>query len=294
MKNKTLKLPILIIAISVIVAIIACLLTCIIKTPTITTHDFNYSVTYKLDGETKTVNGVYRCEYSSENENYYPLERYYSGHFLEDNSGYPESLTIAKKGDLQLRIIIIFADDYLMGDKHEEVSEDPYLAVYDKEGCEYTDYETLEQFDAELVSWEMPNPIENTFKFNGFSYMHALSMIVMLVIGVLAIISTIIFVKKDSLITLRALDKISIPFNFIIGFLAIPFITLVVFLMELFVTGDEFIYQLDLCIPALTAFTIATSIALRRKGYSKLGFIIQFIGPALFLLSVILEELVMG
>jgi hypothetical protein len=45
MKIKTLKLPLIIIAIGVIVAIIGSLLTCINKTPTITSSAFNYAVT---------------------------------------------------------------------------------------------------------------------------------------------------------------------------------------------------------------------------------------------------------
>ena len=181
MKIKTLKLPLIIIAIGVIVAIIGSLLTCINKTPTITSSDFNYSVTYKLNGETKTVTGVYRCNYYAENEKLDPLERWYNGQFLgETVNDYPKSLILEKKGDYELQIIFIFDCDYLMGDSSDNESYDPYLAVYDIEGAEYSESEYLEQFDAEIISWEMPEPIENTFKFNGFSYLYELSMFVML------------------------------------------------------------------------------------------------------------------
>ena len=49
MKNKSLKLPIIIIAIGIIIAIVACLLLSMQKTPTVTKQDFNFSITYKLD-----------------------------------------------------------------------------------------------------------------------------------------------------------------------------------------------------------------------------------------------------
>ena len=42
-------------------------------------------------------------------------------------------------------------------------------------------------------------------------------------------------------------------------------------------------------IPALTAFTIAASVSLRRKGLTRVGFFIQLIGPALFFLMIALE-----
>ena len=64
MKNKNLKLPIIIIAIGIIIAIAAGLLASIQKTPTITNQDFDFSITYKLDGETKTLNGVYSSHFT--------------------------------------------------------------------------------------------------------------------------------------------------------------------------------------------------------------------------------------
>ena len=47
---------------------------------------------------------------------------------------------------------------------YDDIPE-PYLAVYDNKGVEYSDMETLEKFGAELISWEMPQPIENSFRF---------------------------------------------------------------------------------------------------------------------------------
>ena len=32
--------------------------------PAVTEQDFNYSVTYKIDGETKTFSGVYTCRFT--------------------------------------------------------------------------------------------------------------------------------------------------------------------------------------------------------------------------------------
>jgi hypothetical protein len=57
------KLPIIIIVIGMIVAIVSCLLTGILQEPVIKEHDFEYAVTYRLDGEVNTFNGVYKCSF---------------------------------------------------------------------------------------------------------------------------------------------------------------------------------------------------------------------------------------
>jgi hypothetical protein len=57
--------------------------------------------------------------------------------------------------------------------------------------------------------------------------------------------------------------------------------------MQITMSGDELLYQIALCIPALTAFTIAASVALRRIRFTKAGFFLQFVGPVLFMLPLI-------
>ena len=73
--------------------------------------------------------------------------------------------------------------------------------------------------------------------------------------------------------------------------LAIPFATICTVLLQLTVDGDSILYQIYLCIPALTAFTVAASIALRRNAYTKTGFFIQFVGPVLFFVPLVLESI---
>lgn len=297
MKNR-LKLPVIILAAGIIACVVACLLTGILKTPTITQHDFHYSATYQLNGETKTLEGIYRCEFVSTGEGIDPLNRYYIGFYPEaHDQSWPDSHILAQKGDQTLEIVFIFSDDFLMGDSYpgdtySDVMPEPYLAVYTSEGYEYSDEESLAQFDAQLISWEMPEAIENSFVFAGFSILHSGSMLVMLLIGIAMILACAIAVKKEQDLSYKALDKISVVLNFLVGLVALPFITLVVALMPIYVSGEELIYQIDLCVPALTAFTIAASIALRRKGFPKTGFFIQFAGPALFILLAFAEALV--
>lgn len=297
MSNRSFKIPAIIIAIGLVLCLIACLAAGVIKAPTITEQDFNYAATYQMDGETKTIEGVYRVRFVSTGVGTDPHYRYYEGCYLSDpTSSEPKDHIIAKKDGLELRVVFIFSNDYLMGDgyigeAYYDAIPEPYIAAYDNMGVEYTDMETLEKFGAELISWETPQPIENSFCFSGFVMLHDGSMMLMLLVGILTIVACMIFVKRDKTVPYTALDKVSIVFNFLVVFMALPFMTLVVLLMPLYVSGDEIIYKLDLCVPAITVLSVAASLSLRRKGHSVTGFCVQFAGPVLFAILAVLESI---
>ncbi|MBR5774617.1 MAG: hypothetical protein IKY44_07185, partial [Clostridia bacterium] len=144
MKNKCSKLPVIIIAIGLVLAIAASIIASVVRTPVITEHDFNYSATYKLNGETKTLNGVYSCRFEEAD----PIDRYYDGAYLSDYSeDKSSSHVVATKDNLQLCIVFIFTPGYLMGDgdlddEYSDAVSEPYIAVYDaNEGYEYHDPE---------------------------------------------------------------------------------------------------------------------------------------------------------
>ena len=287
MKSQSLKLPSIIMAIGLVLCLVASLFAGIMKEPIITEHDFNYAATYRLNGETKTLEGVYRVRYVSTSEG---NDRYYEGFYpAEPEAGVPEYHTIAEKDGLKLQVVFIFSQDYLMGDGDRDTITEPYLAAYDTMGVEYTDMETLEAFEAELLSWEEPQPIENTFVFSGFSHLYTGSMLAMLAAGLLVIVACMIFVKRDKTIPYKLLDKLSIALNCVVCFAAIPIITFITTLLQITMSGDDLMYQIFLCIPALTAFTVAASVSLRRKGFTKTGFFLQFIGPVLFICACIFD-----
>lgn len=48
--------------------------------------------------------------------------------------------------------------------------------------------------------------------------------------------------------------------------------------------GADMICQIIYCVPAFSVFCLALSLSLRRKGFSKSGFVVQFIGPLVFAL----------
>ena len=106
------------------------------------------------------------------------------------------------------------------------------------------------------------------------------------------IIACIIFVKKDTDISYKVVDILSIVFNVIIIFAVVPVITFLIWLLQITMSGEELIFQVYLCFPAMTAFTIAASIILRRKGFAKSGFFVQFIFPVIFMAQLVVESFI--
>ena len=297
MKMKSLKIPAIIIAIGLVLSLVACLLTNIVLTPTVTEHDFKYSITYKLCGETKTLEGIYKCSYEGFDQGGDPADRYYSGEYIVDGqTTLSHTYTIAEKDGAELYIVTLFNECYLMGDTkdmdYEPFLEDPYLEATDKEGYPYEENNMPSEFDAEIISWEYPEPIENKFKFDGFALMHSGSMLAMLAVSLLTVLACVIFVKKDPSVAYNVLDTFSIVLNFAVCILAIPFITFTSAFFQLTISTDSIFYQVYMCISAFTAFTVAASVALRRKGFRKTGFFIQFAGPVVYLVPLILELII--
>lgn len=292
--KKSVKIPVLILAIGLVLTLVVCLFTNVILTPAITEHSFPFSVTYKLAGETKTVEGIYTCKYDGYSEGGDPDDRYYTEEYtFNGETGLSRTYTIAEKDGAEIYIVLSFNDCYLMNDTKDEgyeaFLEEPYLESLDKEGCELLPEDRPAEFAAEIVSWEYPKPIDNQYQFSGFSLMHDGSMIAMLVVGLLVVIACVIFVRKEKELRYNVLDILSIVLNCAICILAIPFITLIAAFFQIAISTDSFVYQFYMLTPVITAFGVAASIVLRRKGLRKTGFFIQFIGPALFVVPMVVE-----
>ena len=103
-----------------------------------------------------------------------------------------------------------------------------------------------------------------------------------------------IFVRRDKSVPYKALDKIAVVLNWVIVVAGIPVLALVAGLSPMFAIGADWVYRLDYCVPAITAFAVAASLSLRRKGFTKSGFFVQFIGPVLFVLVIVLENMTIG
>ena len=297
MKIKVLKVPAIIISIGIIIAIVANLLVSMQKMPTVTKQDFDFSITYKLDGETKTINGVYSCRFTGFGANGIdPLCRYYESRYkVEGEIDGDRCFTIAEMDGYTLYIVALLNDSYLMGDKdndsYNSYSEGPTLEAEDKDGNQYDETELPDVFDAEIISFDYPEPIENSFYFTGFSGLYVTGTGVMTLVGILTLILCMIFVRKGEGVEYRALDKIGIALNFVAVLFVLPIIYIASVFVQAYKIGPDWIYQAFLCIPQIIPFSVAASLSLRRKGFRKIGFFIQFLAPAIEVILALLENI---
>ena len=90
---------------------------------------------------------------------------------------------------------------------------EPRIYYYDAQETEYCDEETLAAQGVKLISFEYPTPIENSFVFSHISYFSGAVVLPTLFIALLALIATIIFVKKDKELQYKSVDIVSIVLN---------------------------------------------------------------------------------
>ena len=137
--------------------------------PEIKKAEFDFSVTYEFNGETKTVSGVYVCEYNGKS---WAID----GGWSRDWKGYikdgaEEDIIIigtTKDGNLvELNLAMLpeyFMDDFVVG-YHD--APQPYISVrlVDDEGltflCEPDEVEA--HCGAKIISYEYDEPIQNSF-----------------------------------------------------------------------------------------------------------------------------------
>ena len=290
MKSKKLLLPTIILAVAILATLVYSVISSIAFKPTITEGEFPFSITYELDGERVIIEDVYKVHYVR-NDGYADTKsRIYAGELK--SSGEDDTLyTLKKDENTRVELWTHFYADYLMGDTEYDYFDDepfePRIYYYDAQETEYHDEETLAAQGVKLISFEYPTPIENSFVFSHISHFSGAVVLPSLLISLLALIATIIFVRKEKKLKYKAMEIISIVFNFLIGFTFLPIVAFLAIFIDIEGGGPELYYQVLYFIPAVSMLSIAASVALRRKGYGKISLIAGFVGPVIFVLYLI-------
>ena len=285
MRNKKLFLPAIILAVAVLAIAAYSLISSIAKKPTITEGEFPFSITYELNGETVTINDVYKARYVAKDGHADTKARVYVGEIGDMGEG-NTVYTLKTDANARIELWTYFHPEYLMGDPAYDYFDDaafePIIYYFDSEEIEYHDEETLTAQGIKLIGFEYPEPIENTFVFSHIAYLNGAVVIPALLIALLALLAILIFVRKEKELKYKAIDMISIVLNFFVGFVYLGFVVVLALLIDIEGGGPELYYQLLYFIPAFSALCIAASVALRRKGYGVKSLLAELIGPAVF------------
>lgn len=296
MKLKKLLLPSLIIVAAIFAMSVCSVIGSIAKKPVVTEKDFAFSITYELNGETKTIQDIYSVHYDGNSGYADTKSRIYVGKIGNMSEG--TTSYVIQGGDTGERLVLFtnFYADYMMGDSDgdyfDESPFEPEIFYYDSEEIEYSDEDVLLEKGVKLISWEYPTPIENSFVFSHLSIFSGEVVFPTLLIGVLACVVILIFVKKDIDLTYKTVHIISKVFNCLIALVVIPFFSISAMLSDVTGDNDSIFHQIFYFIPALTSLCIAASVALRRKDFGKSSLVVQFIGPAIFVLDFILYSII--
>ena len=303
MKTKKFLLPSIFLLLTIVLYIAATVIFCYRTKPEITTGEFPFSITYEYKGQRNTLSGVYKCEYSGSHTILGMHERYWNGESIIEYDGEYDIPNIVYRDEtMSVSVHEHMLAGYFMGDPlHKNVYTDygydgptPYVEYYDYVNDislnEENEEEILEAIDFKIVDYTYAEPIENSFSFSGVSY-EADNISIFVLISLLFLILCLIFVRKDKEYKYSFIDKLGIGFNFAVGFLATPFITLFCWLHGIF--GSDDIYsQIVYNTPPFAIICLALSIVLRRKGFKKTSFVIQFAGTALFALTLLYEAII--
>ena len=120
MKRFKLFLPTIILVAAIMLTMISAFITGIALKPTVTESEFPFSITYELDGETVTINDVYKVHYDADETYKY---RVYDGKIQdkeEDNTYY----VLKREEDGRIELWTNFHADYLMGDPEYDYFDD--------------------------------------------------------------------------------------------------------------------------------------------------------------------------
>ena len=290
MKNKKLFLPAIVLVAAILTTAAYSIVVSIAKKPTITEAEFPFKITYELDGKQVTINDVYKVRYTG-NDGYSDTKtRIYVGEISDLGEG-NTVYNLKKDGNTRIELWTHFYPDYLMGDSEYDYFDgeafEPKIYYYDSEETEYCDEQTLSEQGVKLISYEYPTPIENSLVFSHISYFNSEIVFPNLLIALIALLVIAIFVKKEKDYKYTSIDTASFILNCIVGSVYLIFVTVVALVIDIEGGGPELYYQMLYFIPSFSTLCLAASVALRRRKYSKSSLVVGLVGPAFFIVYLI-------
>ena len=285
MRSRKLSLTPIILAVAVVLMAAYGIVTNIAKKPTITQHDFPFSITYELDGKTETFEGIYTAFYVGNGGYVDATIRQYDGTFTSNREDANTGVILRHDEDGTIYLHTRLYPDYLMGDPEYDTYFDTYpyapmLTYNNFELGDFEDEQTLLEQGARIISWEYPEPIVNSFEFSHIAHLNGNAVLPFVIIAALALLAVLIFDKKDPLLPKHWTQKVSILINILLLVLFVPFATVVGFLSDINGSSGNFVHVLFYVLPSVTILSLAASVGLRRKGHTLGCFIASAIGPA--------------
>ena len=138
--------------------------------PEITYGEFPFEIVYEIDGEMITINDVYVCEYEGIRIGYLEKYRSWKGYFKSTGD---DLLVLLQDGNLKFCCHVGDPNYYMSDPTMQEQKYVPYIfyEIFPNEmggkSSGILDIEPmLEEYKLKLVSWNLSEPIKNSYKNN--------------------------------------------------------------------------------------------------------------------------------
>ena len=142
-----------------------------IPKPEIKNGEFDFALTYEVDGEIKNIEGTYVCKFDGTSRNLDGVSRDWTG-YIKDHDNYTEyEIKTTDEGMIMISLDIrpeFFMSDPDYIDSYDIVPE-PYVFITSGDPTieDPTNEVTFDYYsgdDVKIISFEYDEPIENTYK----------------------------------------------------------------------------------------------------------------------------------
>lgn len=260
-----------------------------VAVPAVKTQEFPFSITYSHQGERETICAVYVAEYNPKAKYIGENAVAWCGYVKDQDGLQSDYCTVLEDDGWKFSINLNMVPGYLMGDPAYADFICQPAGVYQwfdgTNDIAVSDPAELEELGFSIVSWEYPQPIQNSFSFGAIS-MSSEATIYTAIIAVITLLACVFVIKKDKERKYGLLDKISVILNFLMIIIVFPFILIASALTEI-VADTSALQQILYLTPAITVLGVAASVTLRRMGKKQYSFWVQFAGPVLFAFLVV-------
>ena len=158
-------------------ALIAALFTGVftrVPKPEIKEGEFDFALTYELDGETKKIEGIYVCKFEGTSRAIDGVGRHWKGYIKDHSDSTDYEIKTTDEGVIKVDLDI--CADFFMSDpnyQNMKSSDDPkpepyvYITSGDdsiEDPADEVTFSLYEGDDVKIISFEYDEPIENTYK----------------------------------------------------------------------------------------------------------------------------------
>lgn len=138
-------------------------------TPVVKEGEFDFALTYEIDGEIKTIEGTYVCKFEKVEYFLDGINRKWTGYIKGHEHSDMYALKTTDEGIIKVNPDL--SPKFFMSDPHYKSSEntdypkpEPYLYIVAEESENEYLLNRYEGDDVKIISFEYDPPIENTFK----------------------------------------------------------------------------------------------------------------------------------